>query len=76
MRNDVQWILVVVVNCAEELMVIIDGGDSGHRRLPRRGARATQAKAGQGPEVEGERVRADKGARARARVDMADNNGS
>ena len=57
-------------------MVIVDGGDSGHCRLQRQGARVTQAKAGQGPKVEGERVRADKGARARARVDMADNNSS
>ena len=76
MRNDVQWILVVVVNCAEELMVIVDGGDSGRCQLRRRGARVTQAKAGRGPEVEGKRVRADKGARARVRVDMADDNGS
>jgi hypothetical protein len=76
MRNDVQWILVVVVNCAEELMVIVDGGDSGRRRLQWRGARVTQAKARRGPEVEGKRVRADKGARARVRVDMADDNGS
>ena len=30
----------------------------------------------QGREGKGERARADKGTRARARVDMADNNGS
>ncbi len=36
----------------------------------------TQAKARQGRKVEGKRVRTDKGARARARVDMADNNSS
>ena len=36
----------------------------------------TQTKAGRGREGKSERVRADKGARARARVDMADDNGS
>jgi hypothetical protein len=63
MRNDVQWILVVVVNCAEELMVIVDGSDSGRCQLRRRGARVTQAKAGRGPEVEGERLRAGQAVR-------------
>ena len=87
MRNDFQWILVVgVVNCAEELMVIVDGGDSGRCQRRQREARVTQAKAGRGREgararargQEGKdkRVRADKGTRARVRVDMAGNNDS
>ena len=66
MRNDVQWILVVIVfNCGEELMMIIDGGNSSHCQRQQRGARVTHAKARQRHEGEGERVRADKGARAR-----------
>ena len=68
--------MVVVVNCTEELMVIVNGGDSGCRRLRQQGARVTQAKAGRGRKVEGERVRADKGVRARARVGMAEDNDS
>ena len=64
------------MNCAEELMVIVDGGNSGCRHQQQQGARVTQAKARQGREGEGKRARADKGARARARVDMSDDNGS
>ena len=77
MRNDVQWILEdVVINCAEELMVIVNGSDSGCCRRRQQGARVTQAKVGRGREGKSERVRADKGVRAKARVDMADDNGS
>ena len=63
MRNDIQWILVVVVvmNCAEELMVIVDGSDSSCRQRWRQGARVTQAKARQGREGKG------KGKRVRVR---------
>jgi len=64
MTNDDRWLLaVVVVECAAAAMVVVvNSGDSGRRQRRRRGARWTQA-------------RADEGTRARAMVDMADDNG-
>jgi hypothetical protein len=83
MANDDRWLLaVIVVECAASAMVVIDGGDRGPRRLRRQGARGEgdtgkggRGREGKGKASKGERARADEGARARAMVYMADDNG-
>ena len=74
----------VIVECAAAAMVVVvDGGDSGHHRWRRQGARGEvdtgeggRGREGEGEASEGERARADEGARARAMVYMGDDNAS
>ena len=55
MRNDVQWILVVIeVDCAIELMVIVDGSDSGCCQWQRQGARLIHVMADEGTRAQGQ----------------------
>ena len=50
MKNDIQWVLlVVVVNFAAELMVIINGSDSGRCQWRQQGARVAWVRADEGP---------------------------
>jgi hypothetical protein len=82
MMNDDRWLLaVIVVECAAAAMVVVDGGNSGCCRRRQQGARGKgdtgkggQGRKGKGKVSKGKRVRADEGARARAMVDMADDN--
>ena len=55
----------------QSIAVVVNGGGEG-RGGHRRGRRGCES---EGEASEGERARADEGARARAMVDMADDNG-